>query len=65
MIEKINTMCKEMKSNFSTEDGLTLVAYIGNLTFLKRTFNTIEECFNYVESAYNNTLVSRGLAARL
>ena len=40
MIEKINNHLQKIGSNFRTEDGFTICMYIGNLTFLKRTFKT-------------------------
>lgn len=48
MIEKINAILEAKGSKFRTEDGLTIVMYIGHLTFIKRTFDSIEECFNFV-----------------
>lgn len=48
MIEKINQHLENIGSNFRTDDGITLVAYIGHMTFLRRTFRSVEECFNYV-----------------
>ena len=48
MIEKMNQHLESIGSNFRTQDGLTLVVYIGHLTFLRRTFSSTEECFNYV-----------------
>lgn len=51
MIEKINEILEKMGSKFRTDDGLTISMYIGHLTFLKRTFNSQEECFRFVERA--------------
>ncbi len=48
MVEKINNHLKKVGSNFRTENGKTLVAYIGHLTFLKRDFLSVEECYNFV-----------------
>ena len=48
MIEKINNHLQKIGSKFRTEDGLTISMYIGNLTFLKRTFVTQEECLQFV-----------------
>ena len=57
MIEKINAICEEIGSMFRTEDGLTLCAFIGakggEIKFLRRTFNSPEECYNFVLSAKN------------
>lgn len=51
MVERINRMLREAGSKFRTEDGLTLVMYIGHLTFLRRTFATQEGCLEFVEKA--------------
>lgn len=48
MVERINNHLKKIGSKFSTDDGLTICMYIGNLTFLKRTFKTQEECLQFV-----------------
>ena len=48
MLEKINNHLKKIGSKFSTDDGLTICMYVGNLTFLKRTFKTQEECLRFV-----------------
>lgn len=52
MIEKINEMLKEIGSKFSTDDGLTLCMYAGanqrEIKFLRKTFDTQEECYRYV-----------------
>ncbi len=48
MIEKINIVFEEKESKFSTEDCYTNCMYIGHLTFLKRTFETQEECLQFV-----------------
>ena len=55
MVEKINAICEEIGSMFRTDDGLTLCAYIGNLTFLRRSFDSREECYNFVLSAKSTT----------
>ena len=54
MIEKINSMLESIGSNFRTEDGITITMYIGNLTFLKRSFDSITECYIYVLGIYNS-----------
>lgn len=56
MIEKINEMCEEMQSVFRTDDGLTLCGYFGHLTFLRRSFDSIDECYDFVLSAYQNAM---------
>lgn len=48
MIEKINKILEEKESKFRTEDGYTICMYIGHLIFLKRTFETQEECLQFV-----------------
>jgi hypothetical protein len=48
MVDKINQVLESMGSKFRTDDGYTIVMYIGHLTFLRKTFNTQEECFAYV-----------------
>lgn len=48
MVETINGVLKSIGSKFSTEDGYTLCMYIGHLTFLKKTFETQEECLEFV-----------------
>lgn len=48
MIEQINQALEQMGSQFRTDDGYTLVMHIGHLTFLKRTFETQEECLTFV-----------------
>ena len=48
MVERINNHLKKIGSKFSTDDGLTICMYVGNLTFLKRTFKTQEECLRFV-----------------
>ena len=57
MIEKINAICEEIGSMFRTDDGLTLCAFIGakfgEIEFLRRTFDSPEECYNFVLSAKN------------
>lgn len=55
MIEKINAICEEIGSMFRTEDGLTLCAFIGakggEIKFLRRTFDSSEDCYNFVLAA--------------
>lgn len=48
MAGTINEILKSIGSKFSTEDGYTICMYIGHLTFLKRTFETQEECLDFV-----------------
>jgi hypothetical protein len=48
MIKKINKKLEEKGSKFRTEDGFTICMYIGHLTFLKRNFETQEECLQFV-----------------
>ena len=42
-IAEINRKLEQSGSVFRTDDGLTLVGYFGNLTFLRRTFKSIDE----------------------
>lgn len=48
MIDKINQALENMGNKFRTNDGYTIIMYIGKLTFLRKTFDTQEECFAYV-----------------
>lgn len=48
MVEKINNYLKKIGSKFSTDDGLTICMHVGNFIFLKRTFETQEECLQFV-----------------
>ncbi len=48
MIEEINKILEDKGSKFRTKDGFTICMYIGHLTFLKRTFETQEECLQFV-----------------
>ena len=48
MVEKINNHLEKIGSKFRTKDGLILTAYIGHMTFLKRTFASVEECYSFV-----------------
>ena len=58
MIDKINKICEEIGSMFRTEDGLTLCAFIGakggEIKFLKRAFDSPEDCYNFVLAAKDN-----------
>lgn len=56
MIEKINSMLKEIGSDFRTEDGLTIVMHTGGMNFLKKTFNSIDECYSFVFEKYNKLI---------
>lgn len=42
-IAEINRKLEQSGSVFRTEDGLTVVGYFGNMTFLRRTYQSIEE----------------------
>lgn len=42
-IAEINRKLEQSGSVFRTEDGLTVVGYFGNLLFLRRTYQSIEE----------------------
>ena len=42
-IENINRKLEASGSIFRTEDGTTITGYIGKLTFLKKTYGSIEE----------------------
>jgi len=42
-IAKINRKLETAGSVFRTEDGITVMGYIGSLTFLKKTYGSIEE----------------------
>lgn len=52
MIAKINAICEEIGSVFRTDDGLTLSAFIsakdGEIRFITRTFDSPQECYNFV-----------------
>lgn len=47
-IKAINDRLSEMGSKFRTSDGKTLIRYNGNLVFLKRSFDTVSDCYNFV-----------------
>ena len=49
-IRNINTHLKRIGSNFQTEDGLTIIGYFGHLLFLKRTFSSTDDLYDYVFS---------------
>lgn len=53
MIEKINNILKEIGSNFRTNNGYTICAYVGHLTFLKKEFNDPDELYEFVKSVKN------------
>ena len=42
-IENINRKLEASGSIFRTKDGTTVSGYIGNLTFLRKTYGSIEE----------------------
>lgn len=50
MKNQINEHLQKIGSKFRTEDGKTLIMYVGHLTFLKRSFITEQECYNFVMS---------------
>lgn len=57
MIEKMNSMLKEIGSKYSTEDGLTFATIIprtDDILILKRTFKTLEESMQFVQNVYDN-----------
>ena len=58
MIEKINNLLKEIKSNFRTDDGINLVWLTCNdngiFRGLKKSFNSQNECYNYLIQLKNN-----------
>lgn len=41
-IDAINRDLQESGSAFRTEDGISIIGYFGNLTFLRRTFPSVE-----------------------
>ena len=41
-IKDINDSLEAVGSKFRTEDGLTIMMYIGHLTFLRRTYESTE-----------------------
>ena len=51
-IKNINNKLESAGSIFRTKDGLTIVGHIGHLTFLKRTYGSIEE----LEEASDNAV---------
>lgn len=51
MKEQINEILRRIGSRYSTEDGKTLVSYIGGLVFLRRSFDSKEECLAFVQRA--------------
>ena len=53
-IANINRKLEASGSIFRTEDGLTVSGYIGNLTFLKKTYGSIEELEAAAEWAANH-----------
>ena len=42
-IKALNDHLKKVGSKFGSDDGLTFVRYCGNLVFLRKTYQTIEE----------------------
>ena len=52
MIEKINNLLKEIKSNFRTDDGINLVWLTcndcGTFRGLKKSFTNQNECYEYL-----------------
>ena len=48
-IKRINDVLENVGSNFRTKDGLTVSAYIGHLTFLKKSYSSIEELEHTVD----------------
>ena len=42
-ISKINEILEKSGSIFRTKDGVSVCAYIGHLTFLKKTYSSIDE----------------------
>lgn len=58
MIEKINNLLKEIKSNFRTDDGINLVWItcndMGTFRGLRKSFNNQDECYNYLIQLKNN-----------
>ena len=57
LIEIINKMLADMKSEFRTYDGLLLTRNVGNGTIIKRQFGSISDCYNYVNGVYKKNLV--------
>ena len=58
-MNEINDTLERIGSKYRTSDGLTVITYIGQLTFLKRTFETSAECLKYVqraEAAHNKAI---------
>lgn len=53
-ISNINNKLESSGSIFRTKDGLTVSGYIGNLTFLKKTYKSIEELEIAAEWATNH-----------
>lgn len=56
MVKEINEKLEKIGSKFRTEDGKTLAMYIGHLTFLKREFDTEEECEQFVNGVYEKVM---------
>lgn len=50
-IAEINRKLKDAGSVFRTDDGLTIIGYFGNLTFLRKTYSSIEELERMAEKA--------------
>ena len=49
MIDIINKKLESIGSKFRTVDGLTLIMYIGHMQFIKKTFNSQQETFTYID----------------
>ena len=56
LIEIINKMLTDMKSEFRTYDGLLLTRNVGG-TIISRKFDSISDCYNYVNGVYKKNLV--------
>lgn len=49
-VGRINQLLAEMGSTFRTEDGVTLVKHLGGLVFLRKIFDSPDECLRFVKA---------------
>ncbi|MBU3173404.1 hypothetical protein [Clostridium estertheticum] len=53
MIEKINNILKEIGSDYRTEDGGEIFIYTGGVYFLHKTFDSVDQYYNFVIKKYD------------
>lgn len=53
MKEKINNIFKKLEINYYIDNELTLFIYTGGVYFFKKSFNSFNECYDFIIKKYD------------